>query len=269
MHGGAFHPVAPVYPRLCGGTLFSVRLPIQAAGLSPPVRGNPKPGRIFIDASGSIPACAGEPLSSGTPSAPPPVYPRLCGGTATQAFYQPLIFGLSPPVRGNRVYEIQPGAKHGSIPACAGEPGINITTEADKAVYPRLCGGTGQGAGRTGICRGLSPPVRGNPPPVAGGRGSQRSIPACAGEPANFRRSALAASVYPRLCGGTVLGCLCVVIYPGLSPPVRGNRVRDCQTIIRLRSIPACAGEPIPSRLTHPVSAVYPRLCGGTGQSRL
>ena len=54
-------------------------------------------------------------------------------------------------------------------------------------------------------------------------------------------------------------------IVQGLSPRVRGNLLR-WRTAVRLpRSIPACAGEPA-YRLRHPNgSAVYPRVCGGTG----
>ena len=51
-------------------------------------------------------------------------------------------------------------------------------------VYPRVCGGTSLDVALTLNCPGLSPRVRGNqraPPPKAVG---QRSIPACAGEPA-------------------------------------------------------------------------------------
>ena len=57
------------------------------------------------------------------------VYPRVCGGT----FYQPVCVadagGLSPRMRGNQY----PFANHGqcqwSIPAYAGEPGVQPCSE--------------------------------------------------------------------------------------------------------------------------------------------
>ena len=50
----------------------------------------------------------------------------------------------------------------------------------------------------------------------------------------------------------------------GLSPRVRGNPNGELVVVERVRSIPACAGEPI---LSHPSGwcwTVYPRVCGGT-----
>ena len=72
----------PVYPRVCGGTKRPWRGCMVFQGLSPRVRGNPTFG-IFINAPpGSIPACAGEPLTPVPPLTAARVYPRVCGGTA-------------------------------------------------------------------------------------------------------------------------------------------------------------------------------------------
>ena len=72
--------------------------------------------------------------------------------------------------------------------------------------------------------------------------------------------------VYPRVCGGT--SSRRRRPFPpawwGLSPRVRGNR-RKSNTIGRwLRSIPACAGEPMTWAGWTGVRRVYPRVCGGT-----
>ena len=50
-----------VYPRVCGGTIQIVESESQVMGLSPRVRGNPERKPKHPNASGSIPACAGEP----------------------------------------------------------------------------------------------------------------------------------------------------------------------------------------------------------------
>ena len=54
--------VLPVYPRVCGGTTHSAKLPQAVQGLSPRVRGNPPTSHNVVLTIRSIPACAGEPL---------------------------------------------------------------------------------------------------------------------------------------------------------------------------------------------------------------
>ena len=50
----------------------------------------------------------------------------------------------------------------------------------------------------------------------------------------------------------------------GLSPRVRGNRVKDVPAVWRPGTIPACAGEPTPGPWFVPRYRDYPRVCGGT-----
>ena len=71
-------------------------------------------------------------------------------------------------------------------------------------------------------------------------------------------------TVYPRVCGGTVVCRRTVWTGCGLSLRVRGKRVHRHGAQKGLRSIPACAGE---TPLKIPKGAhvpVYPRVCGGT-----
>ena len=92
--------------------------------------------------------------------------------------------------------------------------------------------------------------------------------------------------VYPRVCGGTLLPCLVwswtlLPVYPrvcggtvqegergreggGLSPRVRGNHCVATGGPGIWGSIPACAGEPRNRTLVNSITAVYPRVCGGT-----
>ena len=71
-------------------------------------------------------------------------------------------------------------------------------------------------------------------------------------------------SVYPRACGGTTVGSSQCRLKDGLSPRLRGNR-RPCpQCPLSPRSIPAPAGEPMPSCAIIDPGQVYPRACGGT-----
>ena len=192
----------------------------------------------------SIPACAGEPSSAMSTARRTEVYPRVCGGTMTTSCQTVYHTGLSPRVRGNRGGERRVAESIGSIPACAGEPRSNVRIQRIHRVYPRVCGGTPSYPGMCWIRRGLSPRVRGNRPasPSVGLR--TRSIPACAGEPASCAARMATSTVYPRVCGGTVIEDGLHHPGNGLSPRVRGNPLNTPQGNPGLRSIPACAGEP-------------------------
>ncbi len=151
-----------VYPRVRGGTWgrttgFSCR-----EGLSPRARGNPFQAWLASRNMGSIPACAGEPVSRHNFRRRNPVYPRVRGGTVIPWSIRTLITGLSPRARGNLQRDsAQPGSKR-SIPACAGEPDRRVALHPPIRVYPRVRGGTAVPGGVTAGTRGLSPRARGN-----------------------------------------------------------------------------------------------------------
>ena len=151
-----------VYPRVCGGTGPRRFQEPSACGLSPRVRGNQIPYRILPLSSGSIPACAGEPIDAWHPYTPPMVYPRVCGGTLRPLANILYLLGLSPRVRGNRLVRIELCRHRRSIPACAGEPRPENSAPARHPVYPRVCGGTRRRSSNVWSGRGLSPRVRGN-----------------------------------------------------------------------------------------------------------
>ena len=74
------------------------------------------------------------------------------------------------------------------------------------------------------------------------------------------------ATVYPRVCGGSVGSAGFNIPIQGLSPRVRGKRVPPPKSIAYGRSIPACAGEAPRDFITPPAPGVYPRVCGGSGR---
>ena len=189
---------------MCGGTRFRSANHFCHAGLSPRVRGNRPPTTGAAPASGSIPACAGEPAGGAKAGARTGVYPRVCGGTAVVPVAGDIDDGLSPRVRGNQLPESSPSVASGSIPACAGEPTSAAHRRARGRVYPRVCGGTRFGLAGRGLCHGLSPRVRGNRMGRRIAAMPHRSIPACAGEPNYTTTPVTAKAVYPRVCGGTL-----------------------------------------------------------------
>ena len=111
-----------VYPRVCGGAHNSSSAWEVNRGLSPRVRGSLRHDWPFAGQIGSIPACAGEPLSTASLSPLERVYPRVCGGAKSRKRTRVCTKGLSPRVRGSRTYVWIILHRRGSIPACAGEP---------------------------------------------------------------------------------------------------------------------------------------------------
>ena len=127
-----------------------------------------------------------------------------------------------------------------------------------------MCGGT---TGRLLVLpgvHGLSPRVRGNRRDECEPDNGEGSIPACAGEPIPTRSWRTAPAVYPRVCGGTSCPSWISTAPMGLSPRVRGNLSVSAWSPVVKGSIPACAGEPRHQWSIPGVSAVYPRVCGGT-----
>ena len=131
-------------------------------------------------------------------------------------------------------------------------------------VYPRVCGGTLSFIPDVPNFMGLSPRVRGNRLADYHAERNKGSIPACAGEPVVFHVVSQPTRVYPRVCGGTSFPVLVRPPPDGLSPRVRGNLDRGLHYARRVRSIPACAGEPRERRRDSSTRRVYPRVCGGT-----
>ena len=72
---------------------------------------------------------------------------------------------------------------------------------------------------------GLSPRVRGKPNARPEGHIGAWSIPACAGEAGIRRLPQRRTEVYPRVCGGSYIGCPESIPVAGLSPRVRGKRI--------------------------------------------
>ena len=132
-----------------------------------------------------------------------------------------------------------------------------------------MCGGTGWRYMRPPRHSGLSPRVRGNPPRARLSAPFQRSIPACAGEPYTSQGGRIYTNgLSPRVRGNRRVLERCMTL-TSLSPRVRGNRGAAYLRRERVRSIPACAGEPPQRENRQLVGGVYPRVCGGTVQFML
>ena len=131
-----------------------------------------------------------------------------------------------------------------------------------------MCGGNFDRDSRNPQQQGLSPRVRGKRADYRARYQKNGSIPACAGETVGNRRRAATRKVYPRVCGGNYELNDDGSRGRGLSPRVRGKRIRFLAASSPGGSIPACAGETFHSARRKPTGGVYPRVCGGNGVRR-
>ncbi len=135
--------------------------------------------------------------------------------------------------------------------------------------YPRVCGGISFSTPPSRIFIGLSPRVRGNPVYLLSQLDAARPIPACEGESKRPTLRPPFSWAYPRVCGGIRLPEGVTSYSYGLSPRVRGNLPRGLFGCLKLRPIPACAGESFGTSASVFHTTAYPRVCGGIGgQSR-
>ena len=151
----------------------------------------------------------------------------MCGGTLSVRLVLSLFFGLSPRVRGHLIQYVVIVRCLRSIPACAGAPTSKRNSALFGRVYPRVCGGTGPVVGQSLIVIGLSPRVRGHRWLASPSLPPSGSIPACAGAPSTTFACGRRATVYPRVCGGTLNRVARQCQIQGLSPRVRGHLRRS------------------------------------------
>ena len=244
------------------GLWDSPSVPDPAAG--PRGRGNPNADMSEPYYWRSIPAWAGEPRINPRLGRWRGVYPRVGGGTLRYLSVPTFSQGLSPRGRGNPTNSEGSDDWTGSIPAWAGEPGKARPFSPMGWVYPRVGGGTATWKHGSRPPNGLSPRGRGNLRRFVFSLARERSIPAWAGEPPLLETPLHRISVYPRVGGGTLVKAGIMMLTPGLSPRGRGNLCLPSARGIVCGSIPAWAGEPVPSAPSRHSMWVYPRVGGGT-----
>ena len=172
-------------------------------GLSPCVRGHPRPHVGKCAVPGSIPVCTGSPRRLRRSNTASTVYPRVYGVTVPGLSTSIDSIGLSPCVRGHRIRKGAPLCNRGSIPVCTGSPDPQSKTEIYTQVYPRVYGVTGYFTLDTQLVHGLSPCVRGHRSPRRATLPVRRSIPVCTGSPPEPPPSGSCGTVYPRVYGVT------------------------------------------------------------------
>ena len=242
--------------------MTKTQLALAVAGPSPRVRGSRPHEDRERHRRGSIPACAGKPLSGAAFRGACGVHPRVCGEAITAAILSLVVRGPSPRVRGSRCRRGSRGRLTRSIPACAGKPLRGAFLQSRDAVHPRVCGEALPLRRPAPRRPGPSPRVRGSHHGEAARRRGARSIPACAGKPLRRPRLDRLGLVHPRVCGEAIGGLLGMLEVRGPSPRVRGSHRETRRRRGRPGSIPACAGKPSAPMMRSATARVHPRVCG-------
>ena len=156
------------------------------------------------------------------------VDPRLCGVAVPPCLLSTSSLGRSPACTGEPVDLGSLPGRQGSIPACAGEPRVQVFPAVLRRVDPRVCGGARHPASPRLRGGGRSPRVRGSPPDDHGAESPRGSIPACAGEPRGVPWLKELDRVDPRVCWGAGSARATCVWSWGRSPRVQGSPRQSC-----------------------------------------
>ena len=148
------------------------------------------------------------------------------------------------------------------IPAFAGNAPAPPWPTVQRPVHPRVCGERRPGQNVPVHPAGSSPRLRGTLGARVVVQVKRRFIPAFAGNAVLMPLSAEEMAVHPRVCGERQQMIIARPTNTGSSPRLRGTLKGQLAGPLRLRFIPAFAGNAsAPARRTDRV-AVHPRVCG-------
>ncbi len=133
---------------------------------------------------------------------------------------------------------------------------------SETAVHPRVCGEQCFQPPLFPTSDGSSPRVRGTESGIASRNLNFRFIPACAGNRTLTSFFKTYPTVHPRVCGEQSPGGITSWLSDGSSPRVRGTEDREVDGRLKIRFIPACAGNRKFANGDVSEGAVHPRVCG-------
>ena len=148
------------------------------------------------------------------------------------------------------------------IPALAGNMVIHPNPYMCRPVHPRACGEHCLISDEIRLMNGSSPRLRGTLWGSGGIRRLYRFIPALAGNILWYWDCSRTGPVHPRACGEHNPSISNLAVAPGSSPRLRGTSVSMAIIILRMRFIPALAGNITNRHYRQYSQAVHPRACG-------
>ena len=196
----------------------------------------PRPSRI-------IPAHAGQTNACDSSASSCPDHPRACGANIISAAFYFAYFGSSPRMRGKHGTIKHAADPDRIIPAHAGQTTSPPGRSPASPDHPRACGANTSTRSAYSTLVGSSPRMRGKL-----GFGSTRQcrpriIPAHAGQTDDAVFSMLRHPDHPRACGANSRSKNLNPRRLGSSPRMRGKRQLCDTRHLRLRIIPAHAGQ--------------------------
>ena len=252
----------PVHPRPRGehpGAAFAACLVL---GSSPPARGTHLDRLYLVLFVRFIPARAGNTKRCPGARCRTSVHPRPRGEHRSSPFASCSSTGSSPPARGTpRTQDRRPRTRR-FIPARAGNTSDRCSRTRISAVHPRPRGEHSIDQARKCYLFGSSPPARGTRALARAALHVRRFIPARAGNTILFSRNISPVTVHPRPRGEHRIRRQVVVRHFGSSPPARGTHPPIKFGPLKVRFIPARAGNTIGAARALTPRPVHPRPRG-------
>ena len=231
-------------------------------GSSPRLRGTRPPGGGGTVNGRFIPAPAGNTLGEFVGPEPITVHPRACGEHGPNWLSERYPSGSSPRLRGTPPHGAVAQVAERFIPAPAGNTSEALNARASRSVHPRACGEHRWSPKSSSSANGSSPRLRGTRLNIWPHYTRNRFIPAPAGNTSRSWRRCPPTPVHPRACGEHSGTAPVSITHNGSSPRLRGTRRDPLSPGLRLRFIPAPAGN-TPAHPQGPArSPVHPRACG-------
>ena len=225
-----------------GEHLWRIERSISARGSSPHAQGTPHVHGAFLLVSGIIPACAGNTCHMSQVTIGARDHPRMRGEHDFHAVPLSLVTGSSPHARGTRNPGRPRDGRTGIIPACAGNTDDCPAKIVKHQDHPRMRGEHTIGGLLRVLRRGSSPHARGTLGFGGLDCGTQRIIPACAGNTWIWKALVKLIRDHPRMRGEHTCLILLLVSATGSSPHARGTLFMASRTSAMVGIIPACAG---------------------------
>ena len=151
--------------------------------------------------------------------------------------------GSSPRMRGKRGDGSSSRRAGRIIPAHAGQTWFKAGDAINSPDHPRACGANKNDARSSLPLAGSSPRMRGKQVYPAQPDGSQRIIPAHAGQTSSKPANSPPSADHPRACGANVKSPSIFTFLLGSSPRMRGKPLTIGGKLQRERIIPAHAGQ--------------------------
>ena len=242
--------------------MYSLGLPIYAAGSAPRVWGTLPRTDQHQHADRFSPTCVGNAPAGGTVTQLQSVQPHVCGERGTWADFTSKYGGSAPRVWGTLQYRRPLNHLRRFSPTCVGNAVTASTRRTSQPVQPHVCGERRPGWHERRSNGGSAPRVWGTPEMVQRQLDENRFSPTCVGNATPGELPLRLYRVQPHVCGEREILLRELEVDAGSAPRVWGTRnpckiVKGC-----LRFSPTCVGNACSGHFSRRNSSVQPHVCG-------